>query len=72
MRRRNERPDEEGLLKEYDFSKGVRGKFYKRYQESSNVVVIAADLAKIFPDSKSVNEALRSLVKLAEKTAAAK
>jgi hypothetical protein len=60
------------MADEYDFSKGVRGKFYKRYQEGNNVVLIAADLAKIFPDSKSVNDALRSLVKIAKKSAAEK
>jgi hypothetical protein len=60
------------MADEYDFSKGVRGKFYKRYQEGNNVVVIAADLAKIFPDSKSVNDALRSLVKIAQKSTVAK
>jgi hypothetical protein len=36
------------------------------------VAVIAADLAKIFPDSKSVNDALRSLVKIAEKSVTGK
>jgi hypothetical protein len=58
------------MAEEYDFSKGVRGKYYKRFQEGSNVVVIAADLAKIFPDSKAVNAALRSLVDIANRSAA--
>ena len=58
------------MAEEYDFSKGVRGKYYKRYQEGNNVVVIAADLAKIFPDSKAVNQALRSLVDIARKSTA--
>jgi hypothetical protein len=60
------------MAEEYDFSKGVRGKFHDRYLEGNNVVVIEADLAKIFPDSKSVNDALRSLVEIAEKSTAAK
>lgn len=60
------------MADEYDFSQGVRGKYYKRYREGSNVVVIAADLAKIFPDSKSVNRALRSLVDIAQKSASKK
>ncbi|MGD0519311.1 MAG: hypothetical protein ABSA26_17375 [Thermoguttaceae bacterium] len=56
------------MLKEYDFSRGVRGKYYKRFMEGSNVAVIDAELAKIFPDSKSVNQALRSLVNIARKS----
>ena len=56
------------MLKEYDFSQGVRGKYYKRFQKGSNVAVIDAELAKIFPDSKSVNQALRSLVSIARKS----
>lgn len=56
------------MLKEYDFSRGVRGKYHKRFHEGSNVAVIDAELAKIFPDSKSVNQALRSLVTIARKS----
>jgi len=56
------------MLKEYAFSQGVRGKYHKRFKEGSNVAVIDAELAKIFPDSKSVNQALRSLVTIARKS----
>ncbi|MDB9527575.1 hypothetical protein PN498_16375 [Oscillatoria sp. CS-180] len=38
---------------------GVRGKYVSRYREGTNVVVIDPDLHKIFPDSESVNRALR-------------
>jgi len=48
-----------------DFSKGVRGKHYKRVQQGTNLVIIAPDLLDTFPDSESVNEALRSLKKIA-------
>ena len=48
---------------EYDFRGGVRGKYFKRYQSGSNVVVLAPDVAKDFPDSDSVNEALRQVKK---------
>lgn len=47
---------------EYDFSKGVRGKYARRFAEGSNVVVLEPDVARVFADSESVNEALRSLV----------
>jgi hypothetical protein len=50
---------------EYDFSKGERGKYAKRYAEGTNVVVLEPDVAAVFRDSQSVNEALRALVKIA-------
>ena len=56
------------MLDEYDFSKGQRGKYAKRYAEGTNVVLLEPDVAAVFPDSASVNEALRSLVQLARKS----
>jgi len=61
MKRMQKDPD---MLEEYDFSKGVRGKYAKRYAEGTNVVVIEPDVAKVFPDHDSVKEALRSLVEI--------
>jgi hypothetical protein len=55
---------DQDMLEEYDFSKGVRGKYTKRYAAGTNVVVIEPDIAKIFPDHDSVNQALRSLVEI--------
>jgi hypothetical protein len=52
-----------------DFSKGVRGKYYETYRKGTNVVLLSPDVAKVFPTEKAVNEALRSLIHLAEKTA---
>jgi hypothetical protein len=52
-----------------DFSKGVRGKYYDRMQAGTNVVIIAPDLLDTFPDSESVNEALRGLKKIAARSA---
>jgi hypothetical protein len=52
------------LLEEYDFRKGVRGKYAKRYAEGANVVVIDPDIAEYFPDHESVNTSLRSLVSI--------
>jgi hypothetical protein len=57
------------VLAEYNFSKGVRGKYAQRYVAGSNVVVLSPDVAKVFPDSESVNEALRVLVKVARQNA---
>ena len=55
------------MLEEYDFSKGIRGKYSARYEEGTNVVVIEPDVAKIFPDHNSVNQALRSLAEIIKK-----
>ena len=56
------------MLDEYDFSQGVRGKYVQRFAEGSNVVVLAPEIADIFPDSESVNKALRLLVEIAGKS----
>jgi len=55
-------PETDDLLPEYDFSGGVRGKYAARMAEGTNIVVIAPDLAKLFPTSEAVNRALRELV----------
>ena len=58
--------DEDELRPEYDLSKlgkGVRGKYYRQYQESTNVVVIDSDLHEDFPNAKAVNDALREVQK---------
>jgi hypothetical protein len=48
---------------EYDFSKGVRGKYAERFAKGSNVVVLEPDVAEHFRTSEEVNEALRKLAK---------
>ncbi len=54
------------MRKEYDFRGGVVGKYAKRHDVSANVVLLDPDVAGVFPDSKSVNDALRTLIKIAE------
>lgn len=54
--------EDEDMLPEYDLSGGVRGKYVDRYRQGTNVVLLDPDVAARFPDSKAVNEALRSLV----------
>ena len=56
---------ESDMQPEYDFSKGVRGKHYREYQEGTNIVLLEPDIAKVFKDSESVNHALRMLMELA-------
>jgi hypothetical protein len=57
----------ERMRAEYDFSAGVRGKYAAGMAEGSNLVVLAPDVARSFPDSASVNSALRALVALAKR-----
>ena len=57
-----ERPGEHDTMRpEYDFSTAVRGATAARYAEGTNVVVVGHDVLDVFPDSASVNEALRAL-----------
>jgi hypothetical protein len=46
---------------EYDWSKAVRNPYAARYAAGSNIVVLEPDVAAVFPNAASVNEALRSL-----------
>ncbi|OGP28493.1 MAG: hypothetical protein A2038_12685 [Deltaproteobacteria bacterium GWA2_57_13] len=60
------------LRPEYDLSKlkgGVRGKYYERARAGTNLVLIEPDLANVFPDTESVNRALRLLADTAEAAA---
>lgn len=60
------KPKSDDLRSEYhfDYSKAVRGKYYKRIlKEGTNIVVLEPDVAKAFPDSASVNDALRVVLK---------
>ena len=52
------------MRKEYKFSKGVRGKYAKRYKAGTNIVLLDPDVAKVFKTQTSVNQALRSLAKI--------
>jgi hypothetical protein len=52
---------------EYDFSGGERGKYAKRFAEGTNIIILDPDVTELFPDSKTVNEALRALSKIADR-----
>ena len=57
---------EDELRPEYDLSKlkrRVRGKYVERYREGTNLVLLQPDVAEVFPDADSVNEALRFLIR---------
>jgi hypothetical protein len=61
----NDRIDAEEMRPEYDLRGGVRGKYYQKYKEGTNVVLLDSDVAAVFRDSESVNQALRVLIKAA-------
>ena len=54
--------NEDTLRPEYPadlIKSGVRGKYASRYREGTNIVLVEPDLHRLFPDSESVNRALR-------------
>ena len=61
---------DDDLRPEYDLSQllkgGVRGKYAGRYREGTNLVLLAPDVAEVFPNEESVNEALRLVMQLAK------
>ena len=64
----NEKTDDE-MLDEYDFTGGVRGKYVDRVIERAHIVVLEPDVAEVFADSDSVNDALRGLIPLIKQQA---
>lgn len=61
----------EEMRKEYrqeDLGKGMRGKYSEEYEKGTNLVLLSPDVAAAFPDDASVNEALRSLLKVAQRS----
>jgi len=61
MNRASDRKAGPDTRAEYDFSRGVRGKYARRYAQGTNVVVLEADVAKAFPNAEAVNDSLRAL-----------
>jgi hypothetical protein len=63
------RQQRNGLRPEYDLSAlkgGVRGKYAARYRAGTNLILLSPDVAEYFPDEKSVNTALRTLIQVAK------
>jgi hypothetical protein len=67
MKKVKSQAPEDEMRPEYDFTGAVRGKYYERFQQSSNVVLLDPDASEAFPNSASVNQALRALVSVARK-----
>ena len=64
MKKVNSQKNKSEMLDEYDFSRGVRGKYAARYKEGSNVVVLEPDVIKVFQNAQAVNRALRALAQI--------
>jgi hypothetical protein len=61
MKRRTEKKESSEIRAEYDFSRGTRGKYARRFTQGSNIIVLDPDVAEVFPDAASVNDSLRAL-----------
>jgi hypothetical protein len=75
MRKVSVKTSDDSLRVEYDLSKlggGVRGKYYQRAIAGTNLVLLEPEIAKLFPDSESVNRALRLLADTAKAATKAK
>lgn len=59
------KPEADEMRSEYDIRGGVRGKYYERYRQGTNIVLLEPDVAAVFHDSESVNRALRVLIEAA-------
>jgi hypothetical protein len=64
MKKKSHAETDDPLDREIDFSNARPNPFARDYYKSRNLRVLAPDLLEIFPDSESVNEALRTLVRL--------
>jgi hypothetical protein len=58
--------------KRSDFGELVRGKYVDRLRESSNVILLDPEVARVFPNGASVNDALRALAQIAKRTGPAR
>lgn len=70
MKKDNDNEMDDELRPEYDFSQlgqGVRGKYVERYRAGTNLVLLDPDVAEAFPTEEAVNEALRLLMKIAQR-----
>ena len=55
-----------------ELGEGIRGKYYNDYIKGTNLVLLSPDVAAFFEDEASVNEALRTLIKAAQKSVVVK
>ncbi len=69
--KKDEPVENDDLRPEYrreELGEGVRGKYHSAYEEGTNLVLLTPEVAKAFPTSDAVNEALLGLLHLTEQT----
>jgi len=66
MKKVEEKDEMRSEYRREDLGKGVRGKYYEAYKEGHNLVLLKPEVAKAFPSEEAVNEALLSLIKIAQ------
>ncbi|MBW1673340.1 MAG: hypothetical protein JRJ45_06790 [Deltaproteobacteria bacterium] len=68
MKKKSKDEIADGLRSEYDLSAllkdGVQGKYARRYEQGTNLILLSPDVAKAFPTEEAVNEALRLVIQL--------
>lgn len=65
--------NKKSLRPEYDFYRlkgGVKGKYAAQYRSGTNLIHLDPDVARVFGNAQSVNQTLRSLIKIAKNQAA--
>jgi mRNA-degrading endonuclease HigB of HigAB toxin-antitoxin module len=63
MMKTSHKSNRESMRRDYNFSPSVRGKYARCYAQGRNVVVLEADVARVFSDSKAVNVSLRKIIR---------
>ena len=65
MKKAKKADDMKAEYKREDLGSGVRGRYYDAYKESHNIVLLQPEVAEAFPTEEAVNNALKSLIKVA-------
>lgn len=68
MRKAKTSDELRAVYRREDLGEGIRGKYFESYRKGTNLVLLSPDVAKVFPTEEAVNEALRSLIDLAQKS----
>lgn len=68
MRKAKELNELRSEYKLEDLGVGARGKYFESYRQGTNIVLLSPDVAKVFSTEEAVNEALRSLINIAQKS----
>ena len=68
MRKIKETDELRSEYKREDLGKGIRGKYFEAFQKGTNLVLLSPDVAQVFSTEQAVNEALRSLINVAQKS----